>query len=105
MLGVFRPHKWANTTNQGLLIPLSPELNIYQHHTGKSQEISRAKVRNSLNIMLKNVDFTLKPLGSAQIIIRDAVTQMGLLSRKITYSSSSMETNKLAGDEDGTRKI
>lgn len=30
---------------------------------------------------------------------------MGLLSRKITYSSSSLETNRLVGEEDGAREI
>lgn len=65
--------------------------------------MASAKVRNSLNIVLKSVDLTLKPLGRPQIILVDVITQMGVFWGKSTYSSSIMETKRLAGAEDGDR--
>lgn len=67
--------------------------------------MASAKVRNSLNTILKSVDLTLKPLGRPQVILMDVITQTGVFWGKSTYSSSIMETNRLAGDEDGTREI
>lgn len=71
----------------------------------EDQEIAKAQAQNSLKITLKTVEFTLKPLGNPQFILTDAITQTGLFWGKITYSSSSMETNRLTGDEDGAREI
>lgn len=67
--------------------------------------MASAKVRNSWNIILKSADLTLKPLGRPQIILMDVVTQMGVFWGKSTYSSSIMETNRLAGGEDGAGEI
>lgn len=90
----------------GACAPSSPELNTDQHTTGcEDQGAARPRVRNSWNITLKSKDFTVKPLGCPQIMLRTTVPQIGLFLEKSTCSSSSLETSRLAEDEDGARKV